>query len=423
QFQKILRVEHGGMNEVLGDVYALTGNDKYLKLAERFCHRAVLDPLSQSHDSLNGLHSNTQIPKIIGFHRLYVLTGEDRYLTAARFFWHTVVEKRSFATGGNGDNEHFFPPADFERHLNSAKTMETCCSHNMLKLTRALFAVEPSVQYADYYERTLYNTILASQDPDSGMMTYFQPTRPGYLKIYCTPTESFWCCTGTGMENHAKYGDSIYFKGRDALYVNLFIPSTASWKDKGLMITQTTKFPEEGKTKLEITAASPVEMAINIRHPSWCAGAAVKVNGSDVAKSDKPGTYIEIKRTWKTGDLVEVDLPMALSTEALPGSTDRVAVVYGPIVLVGALGHEGITPGADLVINERTIGTMMNEAVDVPTLGGEPSKILEKIEPVPGESLAFRTVGLGHPQEVTLVPYYRIAHERYNMYWKIETAV
>ncbi|HSE21002.1 MAG TPA: beta-L-arabinofuranosidase domain-containing protein, partial [Pyrinomonadaceae bacterium] len=239
QFQRMLNTEHGGMNEVLADVYALTGETRYLSLATRFCHRALLDPLARQQDTLDGLHSNTQIPKVIGFNRIYELKGEENYGAAARFFWQTVVTERSFVTGGNGDGEHFFPPTDFLRHLRSAKTMETCCTHNMLKLTRSLLALEPSVTYADYYERALYNSILASQDPDSGMMTYFQPTRPGYLKLYCTPFDSFWCCTGSGMENHAKYGDSIYIHDAESLFVNLFISSTLIWREKRLKMVQT----------------------------------------------------------------------------------------------------------------------------------------------------------------------------------------
>ena len=196
QFQRMLATEHGGMNEVLADVSALTADPKYLTLARRFTHEALLTPLSDGRDTLDGLHANTQIPKVVGFQRLAELTGEDRYRRAARFFWQTVVEQRSFATGGHGDGEHFFPVADVEKHLQSAKTMETCCTHNMLRLTRLLFQDEPSAAYFDYYERALYNGILASQDPETGMMTYFQATRPGYVRLYHTPDRSFWCCTG-----------------------------------------------------------------------------------------------------------------------------------------------------------------------------------------------------------------------------------
>jgi hypothetical protein len=425
QFQKMLGTEHGGMNEVLGDVYALTSQAKYLTLSERFCHKAILEPMSQSRDTLNGLHSNTQIPKIIGFHRLHLLTGQTPYLTAAQFFWKAVVSTRSFATGGNGDQEHFFPITDFARHLPSAKTMETCCSHNMLKLTRALFSLEPSAEYADYYERALYNTILASQDPDSGMMTYFQSTRPGYLKMYCTPFDSFWCCTGTGIENHAKYGDSIYFLGsdgvRNAIYVNLFIPSALTWKQKGLTLKQTTRFPEAGKTRLEFTVDSPTELTLFLRHPAWCAQAAVTVNGNSVATSKKPGTFIALKGTWKSGDVVELEVPMTLHVEMLPGNVDYAAVMYGPLVLVGALGKEGITPGGDIHVNERTIGQDFNQPIEVPEFAGDQAQLVEKIKPAE-PPLTFKTTGLGRPNDVTLVPYYRVAHERYNMYWKLSNA-
>jgi len=419
QFQKMLDTEHGGMNEVLGDVYALTGETRFLTLAQRFCHRALLDPLTQERDTLDGLHSNTQIPKIIGFNRLYELTGQASYSEAARFFWRTVVENRTFATGGNGDGEHFFPPADFLRRLGSAKTMETCCTHNMLKLTRSLFALDPSAAYADYYERALYNSILASQDPDSGMMTYFQPTRPGYLKLYCTPADSFWCCTGSGIENHAKYGDSIYFHGADSLYVNLFIPSTLKWNEKGLTLTQTTRFPDQDKTRLRLTLRKPTRLTFNVRHPSWCKVATVFVNGRRHTTSHQLGRYIAVQREWRTGDALEIHLPMTLRTEPLPGQSEVVAVLYGPIVLAGRLGREGITPGADIIVNERTTGDVLKAEVEVPVLVGEPQEVVRHIRPVRGRALTFQTKGIGHPQDVSLIPYYRIAHERYNIYWKV----
>ena len=425
QFQKMLGTEHGGMNEVLADIYGFTKEEKYLSLAERFCHQSVLTPLSEGRDSLNGLHSNTQIPKIVGFERLYQLTGQSRYHAAAEFFWNTVVGTRSFATGGNGDNEHFFPINEFARHLSSAKTMETCCSYNMLRLTRLLFTMDPKAAYADYYERTLYNAILASQDPDTGMMTYFQSTRPGYIKLFCTPFDSFWCCTGTGIENHAKYGDSIYFRGRpdgpqkDSLYVNLFIASTLNWKEKGIRLTQTTSFPETGKAQFEIKTVSRQKFALHIRHPGWAATAAVRVNGRTAESSHKPGSFIVLNRRWKTGDIVEVDMPMTVRTELLPGTSDTVAVAFGPIVLVGALGHE-VKPGDDLHVNERTIGSVLNEDIDVPTFIGELAAIPGKIKPG-GAPLTFKTDGLARPADVTLIPYYKTAHRHYNMYWKIQS--
>ena len=424
QFQRMLGTEHGGMNEVLGDVAAITHDDKYLALAERFCHKQLLDPFAQSRDTLNGQHSNTQIPKFVGFQRLFELTGKPEYHAAAEFFWKTVTGTRAFATGGNGDGEHFFPVTDFARHLSSAKTMETCCSHNMLRLTRLLFAQDPSAAFADYYEKGLFNTILASQDSDSGMVTYFQSTKPGYIKLFCTPFDSFWCCTGTGIENHAKYGDSIYFRGtaggpqRDTLFVNLFIASTLSWKEKGLTLKQVTTFPETAKTRFEFTAANPVDFTLKIRHPAWAASATLRVNGTAVETASTPGSYLTLKRTWKTGDVVEVDLPMALHMELLPGTTDTAAVLYGPIVLVGALG-KAVKPGEDLHINERTIGSVLNEPIEVPTLAGELAKIPDKIKPADAP-LTFKTDGIGRPSDVTLIPYFRTAHQHYNMYWKIQ---
>ncbi|HVU35732.1 MAG TPA: glycoside hydrolase family 127 protein, partial [Opitutaceae bacterium] len=353
QFQRMLEIEHGGMNEVLADVYVFTGQKAHLALAERFCHQAVLLPLAEGRDTLNGLHSNTQIPKIVGFERLYEITGKPAYRQAAEFFWQTVTTKRSFATGGNGDNEHFFPVTDFAKHLPSAKTMETCCSYNMLRLTRLLFARHPTCEYSDYYERTLHNAILGSQDTDTGMMTYFQSTRPGYIKLFCTPFDSFWCCTGTGIENHAKYGDSIYFQGAsggpdaDALYVNLFIASVLHWKEKAITVRQTTSFPESGRTRLEIAGAAGRKLDLRIRHPAWASTASVRVNGEVATRSDRPGSFIALDRVWNDGDVVEVEMPMALQLELLPGTTDTAAVVYGPIVLVGALDH-AVKPGDDL---------------------------------------------------------------------------
>ncbi len=413
QFQKMLGTEHGGMNEVLADVYAITRDAKYLTLAKKFSHRALLDPLSQGRDTLDRLHSNTQIPKVIGFHRLYELTNETNHNDASRFFWSTVVNKRTFVTGGNGDGEHFFSPAEFARRIGSAKTMETCCTHNMLKLTRSLFTHEPSVNYADYYERALYNSILASQDPDSGMMTYFQSTRPGYMKLYCTPADSFWCCTGSGIENHAKYGDSIYFHSADSLFVNLFISSTLNWKEKGITITQTTRFPDEDVTRLRVATRKPVKLSLNVRHPSWCKEMTVTINRRDKKTYQEAGKYVVVEREWRNGDSVEVRLPMSLRTEFLPGSQDLAALVYGPIVLAGRLGKKGIAPGADIIVNERTVGDVLKDSIEVPKLGGDVVAGTKKVGP-----LTFRASA--DPFDVELIPYFRIAHERYNLYWNLK---
>ena len=416
--QRMLAVEHGGMNEVLADA-AVLADRKYLSVARRFCHEAVLSPLADGRDALDGLHANTQIPKIVGFQRLYELTGDDRLQRAARFFWNRVVTSRSFATGGHGDNEHFFPPADFARHLPSAKTMETCCTHNMLRLTRALFIDQPSATFFDYYERALFNGILASQDPESGMNTYFQATRPGYVRLFHTPERSFWCCTGTGMENHAKHADSIYFRNGNTLWVNLFMPSVVTWIAQGLVIRQSTTFPSGHGTRLQLAAARPVQATIKLRRPAWCPGMTVDVNGRRWKTPADPDGYIAMARQWRNGDRVEIDLPMTLRAEPLPGTADIVAFVYGPVVLAGRLGREGLTPGNQIIVNERESGTMLNASIQVPELIGETGALAARIRQDRHDPLAFHTAGIGRPHDVELAPFFRLAHERYNLYWKV----
>ena len=420
QFETMLAIEHGGMNEIFADLYLMTGNADYRTLAERFSHKAILEPLAHGRDYLDGLHANTQIPKVIGFSRVYDVGGDPSYGDAAAFFWRTVAHTRSFATGGHGDGEHFFPMADFAKHVFSAKGSETCGQYNMLKLTRSLFLRDPSVDYADYYERTLYNGILASQDPDTGMATYFQGARPGYMKLYHTPVNSFWCCTGTGMENHVKYRDSIYFHDDRALYVNLFIPSSVTWKDKGAVLTQTTAFPEAASTALQWKLAKPAELTLKLRHPRWSRTAIVLVNGAEVARSADPSSYVEISRVWRDGDRVELRLAMELEPVSAPAAPDIVAFTYGPLVLAGALGKEGLAPGSDIIVNERLYGTYNNTPFTPPTLAGEPHEVVGRIH-AGDKPLEFILQSQGR-QPVRMIPYYRIAHERYATYWQLESA-
>ncbi len=416
-FQQMLGVEHGGMNEVLADLHALTGDMRYLALAERFNHRALLDPLADGHDPLDGWHSNTQIPKVVGFARLHGLTGNPRYRNASRFFWRSVIEHRSFATGGNGDGEHFFPAGENRTHVLSARTMETCSTHNMLKLTRALFMAEPDAAYAEYYERALVNGILASQDPDSGMMTYFQATRPGYPKLYCRPFDAFWCCTGTGIENHAKYGDSIYFHDANSLVVNLFIASELDWAAKRVQVRQTTRFPDEAATRFDIQVATPTSLALRIRHPGWCHEVGITLNGAPVGSRSVAG-YIEIRHVWHDGDVLQVQLPMHLWLERLPGTYDVVALMYGPIALAARLGNEGIAPGSDLIANERTYGSVLDRPIAMPEVSLSEAALETRVRREPGSVLSFRMRTNLSDADMELIPFHRIAHERYNLYWQ-----
>jgi DUF1680 family protein len=414
QWQKMLVCEQGGMNESLANLYAITGDTNYLALAKKFYHEAVMDPLAQGEDRLNRLHSNMQIPKVIGAARIYEMTGDEHFAGIAEFFWKDVTLNRSFVIGGNGDREHFFPTNDFAGHL-SAETAETCCTYNMLKLTRHLFEWSPGAAEMDYYERALYNHILASQDPDTGAFAYFMALKPGHFKTYSTPENSFWCCVGTGMESHAKYGDTIYFHGDNSLFVNLFIPSELSWPEKNLVVRQETTFPESDTTRLNFKSRAPVQLALKIRWPAWAEIITVRVDGKKQKISGAPGSYFTLDREWKDGDQVEVQLPMKLHTEPLPNTTNIVALLYGPIVLAAELGTSGMPdPHAT---NQLEFVKVPDP--EVPVFVADKNSLLKHVKPVSGQPLTFRTKYLGKPHDVTLVPYYKLDDERYSIYWSV----
>ena len=419
QMQLALSNEHGGMNEVLANLYAVTGNPGHLKLAQAFNHEAVLDPLARGEDKLDGLHANTQIPKITGAAREYELTGDPRMRDIATFFWQRVALHRSYVIGGDSDREHFFPIAEFAKHLTPV-TAETCNTYNMLKLTRHLFAWEPSAETMDFYERALYNHILASQDPETGMLAYFIPLVSGHFKTYSTPTDSFWCCVGTGMENHAKYGDTIYFHSSDSLFVNLFIPSELKWKDKGLTVRQETKFPDEERTTLSLRCAKPVKLALKIRRPGWAGDdMRIAVNGKAEKIGNSAGSYISLERTWRSGDRVELTLPMRLHTESLPDDSNTVAVLYGPIVLAAEMGAEGL-PADNQEAREQTAFARMARPPAPVFVAEDAGKVVSHIKREGSGLLAFRTEGLVKPQDLSLVPFYRVHHERYAVYWELQ---
>lgn len=334
-FQRMLDEEHGGISEALANFYAITGNPAHLVLAKRFCHHRVMDPLAGNKDILDGLHANTQVPKFTGFARIYELTGESQYRDAARNFWRVVVQERSYANGGNSNHEKFTPKTNLSMALSKGNT-ETCNTHNMLKLTRHLFMWTPDAAIADYYERAQINHILSSQHPKTGTVTYFHSMESGNRKGFSPPWVSVACCHASGMENHAKYGDSIYFhRGAERLFVNVFIASELTWKDAGLTVRQTTLFPEEAATTLEITAGKPVKSTISIRKPFWVTtGFSVTVNGKSVPATTGAEGYVDITRTWKPGDRISVSLPMALRWESFKDNSDRAALLYGPVLLV-----------------------------------------------------------------------------------------
>lgn len=419
QMQASLQTEFGGMNEVLANLYAVTKDRQHLRIAQAFDHKVIFAPLAAGQDKLDGLHANTQIPKVIGAAREYELTGDTAYRDIATFFWQQVARKRSYVIGGHSDREHFFPLTDFDKHL-SPVTAETCNTYNMLKLTRHLFSWQPSADLMDFYERGLFNQILASQRPSNGMMTYFVPLNAGHFKVYSNPESSFWCCTGTGMENHAKYNDTIYFHDGDSLYVNLFIASELNWSQRKLKVRQATQFPHEETTRLVFTIEKPTKLAVKVRVPSWAQpGASIHVNRAPVNVTLVPGSYASVDREWHDGDVLEVKLPMSIRTEELPGDPTHVAILNGPIVYAGALGTEGISdldPQADEQNHFNAV-----PIPEVPVLvTDDVAKITQHIKPlVPGAG--FRIDTIGKPKDISLIPFYQLHDQRYAVYWKVHT--
>jgi DUF1680 family protein len=403
QIQQMLLCEYGGMNDVLVNTYALTGNKKYLDLSYKFHDRVVLDSLANRKDILPGRHSNTQIPKLIGTIRRYELTGSQPDFVMSDFFWNTVVNHHTYAPGGNSNYEYMSTPDQLNATLTD-NTMETCNTHNMLKLTRHLFALRPSSTYMDFYERALYNHILASQNHTSGMVCYFVPLRMGTRKHFSNEEEDFTCCVGTGMENHVKYGESIYFKGADgSLFVNLFIPSELTWTEKGLRLTMNANLPASPDVSLTVQTDKPVKMPVRIRKPAWLSGAmTVMVNGKAVAGSMQDG-YVVVSRTWKTGDKIDLALPANLHYVAMPDNPARQAFFAGPVLLAGDLGAKEPDPAQGVPV--------------FVTSTADPNMFIKPT----GQPLEFTTGNTGAQSAVTLKPFYELQTNFYTVYWDVFT--
>jgi len=427
QIQQMLKSEHGGINEVLADVYEITGDQKYLKLAYQFSHHAILDPLAQGKDQLNGIHANTQIPKVIGFKRIADVNKDSTYQKAASFFWNEVIRHRTVANGGNSVREHFNPLNDFSGMINSVEGPETCNSYNMLKLTKLFYESEGLCSYIDYYERTVYNHILSSQHPGKGGFVYFTPMRPGHYRTYSQPETSFWCCVGSGLENHAKYNELIYAHRGNELYLNLFIPSSLNWKEKGLSFEQQTQFPESEKTTFIMTGGKASRFTLNVRYPVWVSAGAMKIllNGKATSFEAKPGSYASITRLWKKGDRVEIVLPMKTYTEKMPDGSNYVAVLHGPVLLAAKTDTANMK---GLFADESRMGHIASgkqyPLQDMPMFIHDEQDITSFIQPVKGKALTYTASGLIHParyQGLELTPFYKLHDSRYVVYWQEET--
>lgn len=419
QRTRMLRNEFGGINESFYNLYAITSDPQCQWLGDFFYHQEMLDPLKEGKDILDHKHANTYIPKLLGLTRNYEIAAKGDGDTIAAFFWKTVIDHHSFCTGSNSDKEKFFKP-DNQSALLTGYTGESCNVYNMLKLTRHLYCHSGDIKYADYYEKALFNHILGQQDPATGMIAYFLPMLPGAHKVYSTPDSSFWCCVGSGFENQAKYGEAIYYHGDNDLYVNLFIPSVLTWKEKGMQLKQETAFPQNGAIVFTIEEAPAAALTLRLRYPSWTgAGASVKVNGKIISIKQRPGSYITINRTWKQGDKIDVNFPLTLHTIAANDNPGKAAIAYGPVVLAGEVGagnFKSPQPYSDPLLYNDYYTYDYRVPKDIPTaLAMDVHKINDAVEQVAGKPLTFKTVKEG----IILRPLNDIHRERYVVYWDI----
>lgn len=449
QIQRMLNTEFGGMNEIMVDLYGDTGDKRWLNLSYKFEHHSFIQPLEHHIDNLNGKHGNTQVPKLIGSADRFAYVGYAGDVMAAGFFWDRVVQHHSFATGGHGKDEYFHE-ADKLDAVKDGRTAETCNVYNMLKLTRRLFEFEPDAHYADFHERALFNHILASIDPNDGRTCYMVPVGQAVQHEYADMFRSFTCCVGTGMESHALHGDGIYYESGDKLWVNLYAPSTADWAAAGVKLTVDSDFPEGQSATIKLTVQSPKEFTLALRKPYWTGeGFAMKVNGEavpasvidpfrDVPESGRPAgfrrgsgrgqaegqapqgpsTYVELKRTWKTGDTIELTLPKTLCVEPTPDNPRVAAILWGPLVMAGDIGPE-----------RRGRGRGPDEGGSaVPVFVAADRSVSEWVKPVDGRPGTFRTAGVGRDNrgddqalDATLVPFYRLHNRLYTIYWDLFT--
>jgi DUF1680 family protein len=419
QIQDMLRSEHGGLSEVFADAAAISGDERHLRLAHRFSQRAVLDPLIAHEDHLTGMHANTQIPKVIGFKRIAEVEGNPEWNDAALFFWNTVTENRSVVIGGNSTHEHFNPIDNFATMTSSEQGPETCNTFNMLRLTMKLNATAPDGRFGDYYERALYNHILSTQNPHTGGLVYFTPMRPAHYRVYSQPQTSMWCCVGSGIENHAKYGEMIYaHRGSSELYVNLFIPSELTWDEAGVVVKQENNFPAEESTLLTIETKRPRAFALKIRYPEWTEGMTVAVNGQSVSAEKGDDGFVTIERKWRDGDRVDIAMPMHLAFEELPDGSPFRAVTYGPVVLASRDGSEDMT--GEFADDSRgghiAVGPKVPSS-EVFTIAVDSVAVDELIKPAEGELRFTMQTSLG---PVELEPFYGLHESRYTIYFPTE---
>ena len=421
QVEQTLHTEHGGMNEVLADAYAITGDKKYLDVAKRFSHKRLLLPLSQRQDCLDNMHANTQVPKVVGFERISELSGDEAYHTASAYFWDIVTGERTLAFGGNSRREHFPSKEACKDFVSDIDGPETCNTNNMLKLSEELHRRNPEARYADFYELATFNHILSSQHPEHGGYVYFTSARPRHYRNYSAPNEAMWCCVGTGMENHGKYGQFVYTKKADNLFVNLFVSSELNWKEKGVVLRQETNFPYSETSRLTI-AQGKGQFTLQVRYPGWVKPGQfeVKVNGKPVSIVTGPSSYVAIDRQWKKGDVVEMTFPMHNSIKYLPNLPQYIALMHGPVMLAMKTGTEDL---AHLIANDSRFGQLaVGKKLPVDQapilINNNLEDIANQLKPVAGKPLHF-TLSTRMENEIRheLMPFFELHDARYMMYW------
>ena len=431
QMERALDTEHGGMNEVLADAYAITGDKKYLDVAKRFSHRRLLNPLSQRQDCLDNMHANTQVPKVVGFERIAELSGDEAYHNAGIYFWDIVTGERSRASGGNSRREHFRSKEACKDFVNDIDGPESCNTNNMLKLSEELHRRNPEARFADYYELATFNHILSTQHPEHGGYVYFTSARPRHYRNYSAPNEAMWCCVGTGMENHGKYGQFIYTKKADALFVNLFVASELNWKERGITLRQETTFPYSETSRITVTEVSNhnsqlstlnSQFKLMVRYPGWVKPGqfAVKVNGQPVAIVTGPSSYVTIDRQWKKGDVVEINFPMYNYVKYMPNLPQYIALMHGPVMLAMKTGTEDL---AMLIADDSRFGQLA-VGKKLPTdqapilINNNIEDIANQLQPVAGKPLHF-TLSTKMVNEIRneLMPFFELHDSRYMMYW------
>ena len=419
QRQRMLRTEYGGMNEVLVNLAAVTKKQEYLDTASLFEQPSILDPLAARRDELTGLHANTNVPKMIGAARTYEVTGDRRHRAIAEYFLEEVLTARSYAIGNTSLDEHWTTAADDLKGSLGYTNAECCVAYNLMKLERHVFGWSGNARWMDAYERALFNCRLGTQNAQ-GLKQYFFPLATGYWRVYNSAEDSFWCCTGTGAEEFAKFTDTIYFRRGGDVYVNQFIASTLDWKDEGLKIGQSTDFPREQGTTLKVISAKPQLRTIHVRIPRWTTGAEIKVNGRTLEAVADPGSYVAIRQMWKDGDTISVSLPMELRLEPLAGDETVAAALYGPLVLAAEMGA-GPADGPSRVIPDgSTVPKGLAKPDPLPKGAAEAAgEAKQWIQAESGGELQFKAASEG--AQLNLMPMYQVRDQKYSVYWQMRS--